>query len=319
MKIMNKLIVPVTAGVLLLGGCSSDSTDSKDNTLISSKAGNVTVKDVMDKIGKDQIASTSFSIELNKILADKYKDKVDTKRIDDDIKKEEKQYGGKDQFESMLKQQGMTLDDYKEQKRLSAYQKQLLNDKIKVSDKEIKDDTKKASHILIKVKSDSDKEGLSDKKAKAKAEKIQKEVEKNPNKFDELAKKESMDSASAKKGGSLGYVIKGQMVDKFDKALFKLKEGQISDIVKTEYGYHIIKADKEDDFNKQKSQLKTKIIEQKVQKNPKLLTNAYKDLLKEYNVDYKDSDIKKSVEDTILNPEKLKEQQSGGASSGLSS
>ena len=316
---MNKLIVPVTAGVLLLGGCSSDSTDSKDNTLISSKAGNVTVKDVMDKIGKDQIASTSFSIELNKILADKYKDKVDTKRIDDDIKKEEKQYGGKDQFESMLKQQGMTLDDYKEQKRLSAYQKQLLNDKVKVSDKEIKDDTKKASHILIKVKSDSDKEGLSDKKAKAKAEKIQKEVEKNPNKFDDIAKKESMDSASAKKGGSLGYVIKGQMVDKFDKALFKLKEGQISDIVKTEYGYHIIKADKEDDFNKQKSQLKTKIIEQKVQKNPKLLTNAYKDLLKEYNVDYKDSDIKKSVEDTILNPEKLKEQQSSGASSGLSS
>lgn len=319
MKIMNKLIVPVTAGVLLLGGCSSDSTDSKDNTLISSKAGNVTVKDVMDKIGKDQIASTSFSIELNKILADKYKDKVDTKRIDDDIKKEEKQYGGKDQFESMLKQQGMTLDDYKEQKRLSAYQKQLLNDKVKVSDKEIKDDTKKASHILIKVKSDSDKEGLSDKKAKAKAEKIQKEVEKNPNKFDDIAKKESMDSASAKKGGSLGYVIKGQMVDKFDKALFKLKEGQISDIVKTEYGYHIIKADKEDDFNKQKSQLKTKIIEQKVQKNPKLLTKAYKDLLKEYNVDYKDSDIKKSVEDTILNPEKLKEQQSSSASSGLSS
>lgn len=319
MKIMNKLIVPVTAGVLLLGGCSSDSTDSKDNTLISSKAGNVTVKDVMDKIGKDQIASTSFSIELNKILADKYKDKVDTKRIDDDIKKEEKQYGGKDQFESMLKQQGMTLDDYKEQKRLSAYQKQLLNDKVKVSDKEIKDDTKKASHILIKVKSDSDKEGLSDKKAKAKAEKIQKEVEKNPNKFDDIAKKESMDSASAKKGGSLGYVIKGQMVDKFDKALFKLKEGQISDIVKTEYGYHIIKADKEDDFNKQKSQLKTKIIEQKVQKNPKLLTNAYKDLLKEYSVDYKDSDIKKSVEDTILNPEKLKEQQSSSASSGLSS
>ena len=189
----------------------------------------------------------------------------------------------------MLKQQGMTLDDYKEQKRLSAYQKQLLNDKVKVSDKEIKDDTKKASHILIKVKSDSDKEGLSDKKQKQKL-KNSKEVEKIQINLMTLPK-ESMDSASAKKGGSLGYVIKGQMVDKFDKALFKLKEGQISDIVKTEYGYHIIKADKEDDFNKQKSQLKQKIIEQKF-KNPKLLTNAYKDLLKEYNVDYKDSDIK---------------------------
>lgn len=61
------------------------------------------------KLVKDQIASTSFSIELNKILADKYKDKVDTKRIDDDIKKEENNMVVKDQFESMLKQQGMTL------------------------------------------------------------------------------------------------------------------------------------------------------------------------------------------------------------------
>lgn len=211
MKIMNKLIVPVTASALLLGACGSNATDSESNTLISSKAGDVKVKDVMNKIGDEQIASTSFSIALNKILADKYKDKVDTKDIDDEIKKEQKQYGGKDQFESMLKQQGMSLDDYKEQKKLAAYQKQLLADKVKVSDKELKENTKKASHILIKVKSSSsDKEGLSDKKAKEKAEKIQKEVEKNPDKFGEIAKKESMDSSSAKKDGSLGYVVKGQ-------------------------------------------------------------------------------------------------------------
>ena len=319
MKIMNKLIVPVTAGVLLLGGCSSDSTDSKDNTLISSKAGNVTVKDVMDKIGKDQIASTSFSIELNKILADKYKDKVDTKRIDDDIKKEEKQYGGKDQFESMLKQQGMTLDDYKEQKRLSAYQKQLLNDKIKVSDKEIKDDTKKASHILIKVKSKkSDKEGLDDKEAKQKAEEIQKEVSKDPSKFGEIAKKESMDTGSAKKDGELGYVLKGQTDKDFEKALFKLKDGEVSDVVKSSFGYHIIKADKPTDFNSEKQSLKEKLVDQKVQKNPKLLTDAYKDLLKEYDVDFKDRDIKSVVEDKILNPEKLKQGGAKGGQSGMS-
>ncbi|MCC3665552.1 peptidylprolyl isomerase, partial [Staphylococcus haemolyticus] len=165
MKIMNKLIVPVTASALLLGACGSNATDSESNTLISSKAGDVKVKDVMNKIGDEQIASTSFSIALNKILADKYKDKVDTKDIDDEIKKEQKQYGGKDQFESMLKQQGMSLDDYKEQKKLAAYQKQLLADKVKVSDKELKENTKKASHSLIKVKSTrSDKEGLSAKK-----------------------------------------------------------------------------------------------------------------------------------------------------------
>ena len=133
MKIMNKLIVPVTASALLLGACGSNATDSESNTLISSKAGDVKVKDVMNKIGDEQIASTSFSIALNKILTDKYKDKSRYKDIDDEIKRT-KQYGGKDQFESMLKQQGMSLDDYKEQKtcRIS---KQLLADKVKVSDK----------------------------------------------------------------------------------------------------------------------------------------------------------------------------------------
>ncbi|MEB6611186.1 peptidylprolyl isomerase PrsA [Staphylococcus pasteuri] len=320
MKAFNKIMIPVTASVLLLGACGSDATDSKENTLISSKAGDVKVEDVMKKIGKDQIASKSFSIVLDKILADKYKDKVDTKDIEKDIKKEEKQYGGKDQFESVLKQQGMSMDDYKEQKRLSAYQKELLNDKVKVSDKEIKDNTKKASHILIKVKSkDSDKEGLSDKKAKLKAEEIQKEVSKDPSKFGEIAKKESMDKSSAKKDGSLGYVTKGQMMDSFDKALFKLKEGEVSKVVKTDYGYHIIKADKETDFNSEKSNLKSKILEQKIQKNPKLLTDAYKDILDEYNVDYKDRDIKKAVDDTILDPDKIKQQQQQSSQGGASS
>ena len=71
----------------------------------------------MNKIGDEQIVlSTSFSIALNKILADNIEDKVDTKDIDDEIKRT-KQYGGKDQFESMFKQQGI-LDDYKEQKNL---------------------------------------------------------------------------------------------------------------------------------------------------------------------------------------------------------
>lgn len=190
MKIMNKLIVPVTASALLLGACGSNATDSESNTLISSKAGDVKVKDVMNKIGDEQIASTSFSIALNKILADKYKDKVDTKDIDDEIKKEQKQYGGKDQFESMLKQQGMSLDDYKEQKKLAAYQKQLLADKVKVSDKELKENTKKASHILIKVKSSSsDKEGLSDKKAKEKAEKFKKKLKRTQINLEKLLRK----------------------------------------------------------------------------------------------------------------------------------
>ncbi|RIO40687.1 foldase protein PrsA [Staphylococcus nepalensis] len=310
MKTFKKVIIPVTASALLLGACGNSATDSKEDTIISSKAGDVKVEDVMNKMGDEQIANSSFSILLNKLLADKYKDKVDTKDIDKEVEKEQKQYGGKDQFESMLKQQKMSLSDYKEQKKLQAYQKALLNDKVNISDKEIKEDTKKGSHILIKVKENKDdKEGLSDKDAKAKAEKFQKQVSENPDKFGEIAKKESMDKSSAKKDGSLGYVIKGQMEEKFEKALFKLKEGDVSKVVKTDYGYHVIKADKEDDFDEEKGKLKSQLIQQKVQKDPKLLTDAYKELLDEYKVDYKDRDIKKAIEDSILDPEKIKQQQ----------
>ena len=310
MKTFKKVLLPVTASALLLGACGNSATDSKEDTIISSKAGDVKVEDVMNKMGDEQIANTSFSIMLNKLLADKYKDDVNTKDIDKEVEKEQKQYGGKDQFESMLKQQKMSIGDYKEQKKLQAYQKELLNDKVSMSDKEIKENTKKGSHILIKVKENKDdKEGLSDKEAKAKAEKIQKEVEKHPDKFGEIAKKESMDKASAKKDGSLGYVVKGQMEDKFEKALFKLKEGKVSDVVKTDYGYHIIKADKENDFDKEKGKLKAQLIQTKIQKDPKLLTDAYKELLDEYKVDYKDTDIKKAIEDSILDPEKIKQQQ----------
>lgn len=311
-KGLQKMIIPITASAVLLGACGNDTPSSKDQTLISSKAGDVKVEDVMKEIGKDQIASNSFKVLLSKILKDKYGDKVNDDDIEKQIDSEVKKYGGKDQFESLLKQQGMTMDKYKEQRKMMEYQKALLNEKVDISDKEIKDNTKKASHILIKVKQDkNDKEGLSDKEAKKKIDEIKKQLDKNPKDFDKLAKEESMDS-SKDKNGSLGYVVKGQMVKPFEKALFKLKDGEISDVVKTDYGYHIIRADQPTDFNKEKSKLKEKITQNKLQEKPEILTDAYKKLLDEYKVDYKDSDIKKAIEDNILNPEALKEQAAQG-------
>ena len=250
---------------------------------------------------------------------DKYKDKVDNKKIDKEVDKEIKQYGGKDQFKKLLEQKNLSLDDYKDQKKLGEYQKLLLEDNVKVSDKDIKAESKKASHILIKVKENKkDKDGLSDEDAKKKAEKLLAEIKKDPSKFGEIAKKESDDKASAKDNGKLGYVLKGQMVKPFEKALFDLKDDELSGIVKTDYGYHIIHADKPTDFDSEKGKLKEQIIQSKVQKNPKYLTDALKSILDEYDVDYKDRDIKKAIEDSVLNPDKLKQQaQEGAAGAGM--
>ena len=64
---------------------------------------------------------------------------------------------------------------------------------------------------------------------------------KNGEKFGKLAKELSLDSGSAKKDGNLGYFTKGKMVKPFEDAAFKLQVGEVSQPIKSEFGYHIIK------------------------------------------------------------------------------
>ena len=64
---------------------------------------------------------------------------------------------------------------------------------------------------------------------------------KNGEKFGKLAKELSIDSGSGKKDGNLGYFTKGMMVKPFEEVAFKLQIGEVSDPIKTEFGYHIIK------------------------------------------------------------------------------
>ena len=92
----------------------------------------------------------------------------------------------------------------------------------------------RASHILLKT------EGKTDADVKAKAEAILKQVKAGAD-FAELAKKNSEDESNAKNGGDLDYFGRGRMVPEFDQAVFAMQPGQISDLVKTQYGYHIIK------------------------------------------------------------------------------
>lgn len=94
---------------------------------------------------------------------------------------------------------------------------------------------RRASHILI----GSEKIGKD--KARAKAEEVLKEVRKNPGAFADLAKKNSDDPGSAVKGGDLGFFGRGMMVKPFEEVAFKQKEGEISDVVESDFGFHIIK------------------------------------------------------------------------------
>jgi peptidyl-prolyl cis-trans isomerase D len=98
---------------------------------------------------------------------------------------------------------------------------------------------RRASHILITASataSDADKA-----KAKAKSEELLKEVQKSPAKFAELAKQNSQDPGSAANGGDLGFFGRGMMVKPFEESVYSLKDGQISGLVQSDFGFHIIK------------------------------------------------------------------------------
>lgn len=97
---------------------------------------------------------------------------------------------------------------------------------------------RRASHILITAPTSMSAADRA--KAKAKAEELLAEVKKAPNTFAEVARKNSQDPGSAEKGGDLDFVTRGAMVKPFEDAMFALKKGEISGIVETEFGYHII-------------------------------------------------------------------------------
>ena len=128
---------------------------------------------------------------------------------------------------------------------------------------------RRASHILIaspKSAPDADRQ-----KAKAKANELAAQVKKSPDSFADVARKNSQDPGSAPAGGDLDFFARDAMVKPFSDAAFDMKKGDISDVVESEFGYHIIKltdvkAPKQRSFEEMKPELEADIKKQQAQK-----------------------------------------------------
>jgi len=107
------------------------------------------------------------------------------------------------------------------------------------SDRYKEGEMRRASHILIRA--DKDAADAQVKAAKAKADELLAQVKKSPGDFANIAKKSSQDPGSAEKGGDLDWFGRGGMVKAFEDVAFTLKEGQISDVVRSDFGFHIIR------------------------------------------------------------------------------
>jgi len=108
------------------------------------------------------------------------------------------------------------------------------------SDQFQKEKRVKARHILFKVPQGTEPE--KEQEIKKKAEEVLQKIKEGAD-FTEMAKQYSEEPGAAENGGDLGFFPKGQMVEPFEKAAFSLKKGEISDLVRTDFGYHIIKVE----------------------------------------------------------------------------
>lgn len=187
---------------------------------------------------------------------------VSQEEVDERIEEIIENIGGEEQFNEFLQSNGMTMEyfeDFTRKDILFSKHNKEFQDSIEISEDEAedyfnqyKDDLVivRASHILLST----EEEG----------QKVLDALEKGES-FEELAIRESKDSQSAINGGDLGYFSRGKFaaVQEFEKAVFELEEGEISDLVKTEVGYHIIRLDERmDTFEELKDEIILKLKDQ---------------------------------------------------------
>jgi peptidyl-prolyl cis-trans isomerase C len=174
--------------------------------------------------------------------------------VDKRIAEIAKQFQSEDVFKQMLAAQQVTIDKFRaDQRQDLAINKMLgdaLKDKVTATPEQIDEFYKqnpqrfqqgervRASHILVAVPQTADAPTKA--KARAKAEGLLKKIKAGED-FAALAKQNSEDPGSAIQGGDLGYFQPGQMVGPFNEVAFKLAPGAVSDVVETQFGFHIIK------------------------------------------------------------------------------
>jgi peptidyl-prolyl cis-trans isomerase D len=161
---------------------------------------------------------------------------------------------------------------------------------------------RRASHILITAPKDAPE--AEKKAARAKAEELLKTVKAKPASFAEVARKNSQDPGSAVKGGDLDFFGRGAMVKPFEDAAFGLKKSEISDLVESEFGYHIIqltdiKAPKAQSFESMRPALEADLKKQQAQRKYAEMAETFS------NTVYEQSDSLKPVAEKLkLNVQK---------------
>ncbi|RTQ94455.1 peptidylprolyl isomerase [Lysinibacillus telephonicus] len=271
------LALTLATSVFALAACNSG-----DEVVVSTTYGDITKDQFYEDIKNLAGNALLEQVVIEQILENNYE--VTDEEVEEQFNTVKEQYG--DSFQSVLEANGLTESAFKDNVRFSLLQEKATKD-VEVTDEEIKNYYEQgkyelnARHILV-----ADEET-----ANEVVEKLN-----NGGDFAKLAEEYSQDG-SASNGGELGWFTVGSMVPEFNDAAYALEVNEISEPVKSQFGYHIIQVtDKREvkdygTLEEKKDEIKEAIAATKGDWNAKI-----KELVKEADIDIKDEDLKAALD-----------------------
>ncbi|OZM58149.1 hypothetical protein CIB95_00800 [Lottiidibacillus patelloidae] len=274
------LLLVTAAFTLLLSACNTGSGD----IVVKTNAGDITKEEFYEELKSKYGEEVLREMVEAKLLAEAVE--VDKDEVDEKMEKIKAQFNSDDEFKTAL-----ASSPYKSEEEL---RKVIENDlklfkyatkDIEVSDEKLTDyfnefvkrEEVRASHILVE-----DEE---------QAKEILAQIN-NGADFAALAEEHSIDTGSAVKGGDLDFFTRGKMVPEFEKEAFTLEVGEVSDLVKTQFGYHIIKVTDVKNTEKTLEDNREEIREMYLSANAESTENVIKKLIEDGDIKVMDKDLK---------------------------
>ncbi|PPA72413.1 peptidylprolyl isomerase [Jeotgalibacillus proteolyticus] len=285
--------VSLVAGISVLAACNNDS----DEVIASTSAGDIT-KDEFYQEMKSSVGEQALQMMvLKQVLQEEYP--VSEEEIDEEIESMKEQYGGEEQFNAIIAQQGYSEESFRETLVLNRLQENALVADVEVTEEEVQaeyDQRKKevnARHILVEDE--------------ATALEVKQLLEDGGD-FGELAKEYSIEPAAQESGGDLGFFGPGQMDPAFEEAAFSLEENEISDPVESSFGFHIIEVLETQEvetgsLDEMRDQIEHEIKLSKADQAQ--LTGIIQELLRDADIDIKDEDLSSSFDALLAEPQEM--------------